>query len=342
MQDTGDKVRYKIAVDAMGGDYAPAEIIKGAFQAADKLGVEIILVGLKSSIEAELVKQNVNRPVTIIDAPDMIKDGEEPAYAVMRKKNNSIAVATKLVKEGKADAVVSAGNTGAVMVCALQYLGTLPGIERPIAGGTFCGLSPETMIMDLGANVGVKPLHLLNFAVAGSIYMQSLHGIENPTVAILSVGAEEGKGNEVTKEAYTLLKNSNLNFIGNVEGMDIPLGKANVIVCDGFVGNVIVKFAEGLGHVLSRWLNREMKDELPAEKLAVYGQKLYEILSPAVAMGGGPLIGVNGIAAIGHGASNAAQIVATIKNAHTALESGFVDILREELQKMQKGAKDAY
>ncbi len=337
MQDTTKKI-YKIAVDAMGGDYAPAEIIKGTMRSANELGVQIILVGQKTAIEAELNRQSIGIPVEIVDAPDVIKDGEEPAYAVMRKKNNSIAVATRLVKEGKADAVVSAGNTGAVMVSALQYLGTLPGIERPIAGGTFCGLAPHTLMMDLGANVGVKPLHLLNFAVAGSIYMQSIYGIENPTVAILSVGAEEGKGNEVTKEAYALLKKSNLNFIGNVEGMDIPLGKANVIVCDGFVGNVIIKFSEGLGHVLSRWLTREMKDELPEEKLKKYSQTLYDILSPAVAMGGGPLIGVNGVAAVGHGSSDAAQIAATIKNVHTALESGFVDTLKKELGKAQKDA----
>lgn len=336
MQDTMKKGPYKIAVDAMGGDHAPGEIVKGALHAAGKLGVEIILVGLQATIEDELKKQNVSRAVTIVDAPDMIKDGEEPAYAVMRKKNNSIAVATRLVKEGKADAVVSAGNTGAVMVCALQYLGTLPGIERPIAGGIFHDLAPQTIIMDLGANVGAKPLHLLNFAVAGSIYMQSVHNIDNPTVAILSVGAEEGKGNELTKEAYKLLKNSSLNFIGNVEGMDIPLGKANVIVCDGFVGNVIIKFSEGLGRVLSRWLTRELKSDLPEEKLQKYGQSLHDILSPAVAKGGGPLIGVDGVAAVAHGASDAAQIAATIENVYAAIESGFVDILRKKLEQEQK------
>jgi len=333
---TADKAMQPvIAVDAMGGDYAPEEIVKGAVQASEENGVKIILVGIKAAVENELAKYDTGHTIEIVDAPDIIKDGEEPAFAVLRKKNNSIAVATRLVKEGKADAAVSAGSTGACMVCALQYLGTLPGIERPIAGGAFLGFAPHTVVMDLGANVGVKPYQLLNFAVAGSIYAHIFLGIDNPTIGLLNVGAEEGKGNEQAKKAFPLLKNSHLNFIGNVEGMDIATGKANVIICDGFIGNVLVKYSEGLAYILNHWIEKEMKDKVSEDVIQTLTQKLYRSMSSAVAMGGGPLIGVNGVASIAHGSSRAAQIVGTIKNTKTALENGFVEKLKAGLEKAQ-------
>ncbi len=329
--------KLTIAVDAVGGDFAPVEIVKGAIQAARELGVAIIFTGPVKEVEKEISNHDTSDlEVSIVDASDVIRDGEEPAFAVMRRPNNSVAVATRLVKEGKADAVASAGNTGASMVCALQYLGTLPGIERPMACGAFLSLAPNTVVLDLGANVGIKPYQLVNFAVAGSVYARIFHGIDNPTIGLLNVGTEEGKGNDLAKEAYPLLKKSGLNFIGNVEGMDIVFGKANVIVCDGFVGNVLVKYSEGLGHALSRWLGKELKDALPAEALEKTSQKLYRLLSPAVAMGGGPLVGVNGVASVAHGNSRAAQVVGTIKNTKMAVESGFVDKLRDELEKIQK------
>jgi glycerol-3-phosphate acyltransferase PlsX len=329
--------KLTIAVDAVGGDFAPVEIVKGAIQAARELGVAIIFTGPVKEVEKEISKHDTSGlQVSIVDASDVIRDGEEPAFAVMRRPNNSVAVATRLVKEGKADAVASAGNTGASMVCALQYLGTLPGIDRPMACGAFLSLAPNTVVLDLGANVGIKPYQLVNFAVAGSVYARIFHGIDNPTIGLLNVGAEEGKGNELAREAYTLLKKSGLNFMGNVEGMDIVFGKANVIVCDGFVGNVLVKYSEGLGHALSRWLGKELKDAIPAGTLEKTSQKLYRLLSPAVAMGGGPLVGVNGVASVAHGNSRAAQIVGTIKNTKMAVESGFVDKLRTELEKIQK------
>jgi glycerol-3-phosphate acyltransferase PlsX len=241
-----------------------------------------------------------------------------------------------LVKEGKADAVVSAGSTGAVMVCALQYLGALPGIERPVAGGTFLGLASQTVILDLGANVGCQPYQLVNFAVAGSVYARSFLGISNPTVGLLNVGAEEGKGNELAKEAYPLLKKSGLNFIGNVEGMDIVFGKANVIVCDGFVGNILVKLCEGLGRMLNHWLTEELKNDLSSKELENITAKLYRLMSPGEAIGGGPLWGVNGVAAIAHGSSRAPQVLGTINQAKVAVETKFVDTLHIELKKAQE------
>ncbi len=336
MSKDGGRKQLTIAVDAMGGDFAPSEIVKGAVQAAREFGIALIFTGAMKEVENELNGLDTNGlQFSIVETTDVIRDGEEAAFAVFRRPNNSVGVATRLVKEGKADAVVSAGNTGACMVSALQYLGTLPGVERPMACGAFLGLSPVVML-DLGANAGVKPASLVNFAVAGSVYAKVFRGIENPTIGLLNIGAEEGKGNSQAKEAYSLLKKSGLNFIGNVEGMDIVFGKANVIVCDGFVGNVLVKYSEGLGHALSRWLAKELKDTIPAEVLEKTSQKLYRLLSPAVAMGGGPLVGVNGVASVAHGNSRAAQIVGTIKNTITALETDFVDKLRAELEKTQK------
>lgn len=337
MTNQAGKSQLTIAVDAMGGDFAPAEIVTGAVQAAKEFGIAIILTGIVKDVEKELSTLDTRGlQISIVEATDVIRDGEEAAFAAFRRPNNSVGVATRLVKEGKADAVVSAGNTGASMVTALQHLGPLPGIERPMACGAFLGLAPNTVVLDLGANVGTKPHQLVNFAVAGSVYAKIFHGIENPTIGLLNVGAEEGKGNEQAKEAYPLLKKSGLNFIGNVEGMDIVFGKANVIVCDGFVGNVLVKYSEGLGHALSRWLGKELKDTLAAEALEKTSQKLYRLLSPAVALGGGPLLGVNGVASVAHGNSRAAQVMATIKNTKWAIESGFVAKLKAELEKTQQ------
>lgn len=329
--------RVRVAVDAMGGDFAPAEVVSGSVQAARDLGVEIMLTGPRAEVESEMSKIDItNLPVRLVEASEAIVDGEQPAIAVMRKPDSSMAVAARLVKEGEADAMISAGSTGAVMVCALQYLGTLPGIERPVAGGPFLGLSPETVVLDLGANVGCQPYQMVNFAVIGSVYARSFLGIDNPTVGLLNVGAEEGKGDDFAKEAYPLMKKSGLNFIGNVEGMDIVFGKANVIVCDGFVGNILVKFCEGLGRAVNHWLTGELKEKLSPADLESVTNKLYRLMSPGVAMGGGPLWGVDGVAAVAHGSSRAPQIVGAIKQAKLAVESKFVDTLRAELEKVQK------
>lgn len=333
--------RVRIAVDAMGGDYAPEEVVSGAVQAARELGVEIILVGPKVEVEQELAKHDItNLLVRVVEATQKIADGEEPVIAVMRKPNSSMALTTRLVKEGQADGAVSAGSTGALSVCAYQYVGMLPGMERPVAGGPFVGLAPRTVVLDLGANVGAEPYSLVNFAVAGIAYAKSFLGVDNPTVGLLNVGAEEGKGDKKAKESFALLKKSGLNFIGNVEGMDIVRGKANVIVCDGFVGNVLVKFCEALGRAVSRWLEHELKGKLTDEELGKVGSKLVRLVSPGEVMGGGPLIGINGVVSVAHGASRAGQIKGTIEITKTAIEKGFVDMLRAELAKAQKAISE--
>jgi len=329
--------RVRIAIDAMGGDFAPGEIVKGAVQAARELEVDILLAGSKADLEHELSQYDIaGLPISIVDAPEKIADGEQPAMAVFRKPNSSVVVAARLVKEEKADAFISAGSTGALMTSALQNLGTLPGIDRPIAGGPFLGLAPRTIVLDLGASVGCQPYHLVNFAVAGTVYARSFYGIENPTVGLLNVGAEEGKGNDQAKEAFKLLQKSGLNFIGNVEGMDIVRGKANVIVCDGFVGNILIKFCEGLGRGISGWLQKELAGILAPEILKETTTKLEKMVSPGVVLGGGPLWGVNGVASKAHGSSQALHIVFTVKQTKQAVESNFIPHLRAELEKAQK------
>ena len=328
--------KLKIAVDIMGGDYAPDEIVKGALQAARESDVDIVLVGTKPVLETSVKTfSNAGIPVQEVEATEMIKDGEEPAFAVMRKPNSSVALAARLVKSGDADAMVSAGSTGACMVAALTQIGALPGIERPMVGGAFLGLAPKTITLDLGANVGCQPYHLVDFAVAGTVYARTFMDIDNPTVGLLNVGAEEGKGNPQAKEAFGLLKNSGLNFIGNVEGNDIPAGKANVIVCDGFVGNILVKFCESLGKGVSIWLANELKGSMGKTDLDRVTSRLYGLMSPGVAMGGGPMWGVDGVVGIAHGSSRAHQIAGTIKQVKIAVENGFVDQLKTELKKVQ-------
>lgn len=338
---SADSRKLTISVDAMGGDFAPEEIVKGSIEAARELNLGIILVGRGPEVQDELNRYAISKlSVKVIEASDVIADGQEAAFEVFRRPDNSASVATKLVKEGKADAVVSAGNTGAFMVSAMQHLGTLPGIDRPMVGGAFLGLSPRTVVLDLGAVVGAQPYHMVNFAVAGVVYVRSFMDIADPTVGLLNVGAEEGKGNELAKEAYPLLKKSGLNFIGNVEGMDIASGKANIIVCDGFVGNILVKFCEGVGKRVREWLQDELKGEMPQDKLKDNAERLYRLMSPATVLGGGPMWGVSGVACVAHGSSQAAQIAGTIKQAIQAIESGFIDKLRSELEKVQSLVSD--
>lgn len=332
--NTGPKSR--IAVDAMGGDYAPGEIVRGAVQAARELGVEIILVGLKAKVEKELNEIDAtNLPVRLVEASEVIKDGEDPIMAALRKTDSSVAVATRLVKDGEADAVVSAGSTAAAAVCAMRYLGTIPGVERPFLGGAFLRLAPDTVVLDLGVNVGCQPSHLLSFAAAGVVYTKIFHGVDNPTVGLLNVGAEEGKGNEQVKEAYSLLKNSGLNFIGNVEGIDIPSGKVNVIVCDGFIGNIMLKLCEGLSEAVCQWLSQELKDKLSPSDLENTTSELHKLVSASMERGG-LLWGIDGVVGITHGSSRALQILGTIECLKEALDSDFVGKLRTEIANVQE------
>jgi len=309
--------RIRIVVDAMGGDYAPGEIVKGAVLAAEKTDVEVALVGPTDIVEAELAKYDVSHlPIGCIRADEFIKEGENPALAVRRKPNASIAVATKMMKEGEAEGLISAGPTGAIVASAIQYLGMMEGIERPVIGGAIFDPAPNTVVFDCGVNIDCKPYHLLTFAVVGSVYCKKLLNITNPTIGLLNIGAEESKGNQLTKETYRLLQRSGLNFIGNIEGNQIMSGRANVLVCDAFVGNILFKFVESLG-LFKDSAGRDEKRDL----------------------GGGLIWGVNGIVRKLHGSSRAPHVAVKINHVKQAVEVDLIGAIKSELTTIIKEIK---
>jgi phosphate acyltransferase len=322
----------KIAIDAMGGDNAPGDVVRGAVQGAGDYGLSIILVGQQDRIKAELSKYPVSGlDIEILHTDEWLVEGEQPAYALRTKRNASIALAVRQVREGKAQAVFSAGPTGGVIASALMGLGMVEGISKPVLGGPFVGFAPNTVIMDVGGNVDVRPDQLLDFAIVGMVYARTMLNIANPTVGILSVGAEEGKGNDLVKNSFPLFKQSGLNFIGNVEGYDIPAGKANVVVCDGFVGNVLVKFYEALGHVEARWLENKLKGKLPESEIKEICGSLLKITNAADATGGGPIWAVNGLVIKAHGRSKWDEIARGLGGTKALAEKDIVNNLKKEL-----------
>ena len=330
--------RIKIAIDAMGGDYAPGEIVKGAVAAAEKDDIEVILVGPINTVEAELAKYDISRlPIRCVNADDFIKEEEHPALAVRRKPNSSIAVAIKMVKAGEADALVAATTTGAMVTSAIQFLGMINGIDRPVLGGPLSSIAPNTVIMDLGVNVDCKPEHLLNFAIIGSVYARLFLNIANPTVALLNIGKEEGKGNQLARETYPLLQKSGLNFIGNVEGNGILSGQANVIVCDAFVGNTIFKFMEGGAGIIGNYFESKAKSyPLLSHLLKGKVKDLVASLSLPDSAGSGLIWGVDGIVMKIHGHSRAPDVTIKIAQAKMAVERDVVSCLKSELAKIRK------
>jgi glycerol-3-phosphate acyltransferase PlsX len=338
--------RIRVAVDAMGGDYAPEEIVKGAVLAAQKDDVEIFLVGEASLLEKELAKHKfatTGSSIHIVGASDFIRENESPVDVIRRKPNCSVAVAAKMVKSGEADALLSAGSSGAAAISAIQYIGMLDGVYRPAIVGSLGSFASNTVMVDLGANVDCKPHQFLSFAIAGSIYAKKFLNIADPKIGLLSTGSEETKGSEAVREAYSLLKNSGLNFIGNIEGGDILNGRANVIVCDGFVGNVLLKFYESIGGYARVWTERKLKNHPPLRALV---RLLFRRLFPATRMsresekqGGGILWGVDGVVKIAHGASRAPQISNAIESAKEAVRAGVVESLKAELAKFDHGGK---
>jgi phosphate acyltransferase len=322
----------KIAIDAMGGDFAPEEIVKGAVIGAKEYNVGIILVGPQEKIQAELTKYDTSGlDIEIIHTGEYLIEGEQPAYAMRQKRKASILVATKLVREGKASAVVGIGPTGGVFAAALQVLGTLEGLARPVIGGNFLGFAPNTFVIDLGGNVDSRPDQLLDFGIIGMVFARTWMNIPNPTIALLSNGLEEGKGNEVTKTTFELFKKSGLNFIGNIEGNDIATGKANVVICDGFVGNCLIKFCEGLGRVTAKWLQENLAGKLKQEEVKQMVDSYIHATIIADSTGGGPLLGLNGIVCKGHGRSRAPEVAKTIGTAKSAVEIDLVGKFKSEL-----------
>ncbi|MFQ5797545.1 MAG: phosphate acyltransferase PlsX [Bacteroidota bacterium] len=302
-------MRIRIAVDAMGGDYAPHNVIVGALDALHDTGnrFELILVGNEQRIRQEIhqIRQN-DLAYTVVDAPETIEMAETPTSALKAKRKSSIAVGVQLQKEGKANAFVSAGNTGAVMSASTLILGRIPGVARPTIGAFFPSEGGACLLLDAGANVDCTPRHLLQFAAMGTIYARCMLNYHNPTVGLLSIGEESTKGNEGTLRAFRLLSNSKLNFIGNIEGRDILKGKAQVVVCDGFVGNIVLKFGESLLTMLKKRLrNYATRNFLRRAWIALTYGTIKKILRDFdyQVYGGVPFLGVNGVSIVGHGGS---------------------------------------
>lgn len=330
----------RIAVDAMGGDYAPAEVVAGAIQAARQEPFELILVGKPEDVERELARYDIGAlQVAVEPSPDLIHMHEQPSVALRQKPRASILVATELVRDGRADACVTMGHTGAGMVASLWALGRIEGIQRPAAGVVYFGLQPDTFLLDLGLNVDCKPQYLLQFAVMGSIYMEKIRGIAKPTVALLSNGAEDNKGNEIVREAFPLLKKSGLNFIGNVEGHDIPRGRANVIVSDGYAGNIALKLTEGLSEALIDRAERELRETLGAgvfESQALPALDRVRSTMDYKEIGAAPVLGVNGVSVIGHGRSKARAVVSAIRQARLAVQHDLVGAIKRGWEEVAK------
>lgn len=332
MSTTSKAVR--IAVDTMGGDYAPEEIIKGTVTAARKGDVGIILVGPVDILKRELAKYEVSYlPISCVKADEVIKEGEHPAFAIRRKPNASVAVAIELVRTGEADAIISAGPTGAASVSAIRSLGLMPGIERPVLCVPLVGFAPNTVLVDGGANIDCKPHHLLSFAVIGSVYAKRLLNINQPRVALLSIGQEEGKGNKLIQESYSLLRDSGLDFIGTIEGNDVLSERANVIVCDGIVGNILMKFYESLGHYIVRWLEGRLSNlPLVGSIKKLLDQMIsFTKITENESDGGGLLWGVNGVVHLMHGHSRAKQVSKAIARAKYTVETNLIEALRLDL-----------
>jgi len=316
----------------MGGDHGPAQTVAGAVEAA-RQGTEVLAVGDPRAIEAELRKHDAGGlPVRVVPSEGVVGEDDQPALAFKSKRNASIFVATRLVREGKAKAVVSMGSTGATIAAATVLLGTFDGIERGALGGPIIGPAPNTVVIDLGTNVDARPQQLADFAALGAVMARVILGVENPRVAVLSVGAEEGKGNRLVKETTHVLRASGLNFIGNVEASDLPFGCAEVVVCDGFVGNVMIKLTEALGEVISRDVRKRLAGSRDGDELADY---IYDLTNRVEAYGGGPLLGVRGVAMAGHGRSRARSIARAIQTARLLVERRFVEEAEEEVARLR-------
>lgn len=323
--------RARIALDAMGGDYAPGEIVAGAIRAQAELGVDILLVGDPQAIESSLKQHTTSSQMEIVSAEDVVAMHEEPLVSLKRKPKASINVAMDLVKQKRADAVVSAGHSGAAMASALLRLGRLKGIDRPAIGAVFPTMvaGKPVIVLDVGANVDCRPKYLEQFAVMGSIYSQYVLGIDEPKVGLLNIGEESSKGNDLAVRTHQLLEeNPRVAFIGNAEGRDVLSGRFDVIVCDGFVGNVLLKFAEAVGEIVLQILREELphglRGQLGTAMLKPNLQRIKQRIDHAE-HGGGLLLGVAGICIISHGSSQAPSIFNAIRLAKEAIDNQVLD-----------------
>lgn len=329
----------RIIIDAMGGDNGPSVVVEGAIKAILENGnkiEEILMVGRREVLIKELDKrQSSDLPIQIIHASEIIEMRESPSVAVRTKKDSSIVVAMKLLKEKQAEAIISPGNTGAVMAAALLNLGRLKGVARPAITTLIPTNKGMSVLLDVGANVDCKPKHLFQFALMGQVYAKYILGIKSPSIGLLSVGEEEGKGCGLTNATYGLLKSTSLNFVGNVEGKDIINGKVDVIICDGFVGNVVLKFAESLVETILEFLKKEISKSLIQKLGAFFLKPTFKALKKKLdhqEYGGAPLMGVNGNCIICHGSSTSKSIQSALRMASMLVKQEVNNHIEESIK----------
>ncbi len=336
----------KILIDVMGGDNAPQVPVEAAVKAAKELGVDMVLVGDTAVIEKELAKYTYPaEKISIAHAPDVITNYEEPAKAVRSKKTASVVVAANMLKNGEADAMLSMGSTGALLTAGLLIVGRIKGVVRPALATVLPTAKGPKLLIDAGANTNCKPVNLVQFGVMGDAYMKNIHKIESPGVGLVSNGEEEGKGDDLTKKAYPEMKKAPFNFIGNIEGRDIMEGKADVIVCDGFVGNVVLKTVEGMGRVISDKVKGIFYKNIFSKLSALFvmsGIKDFKKTMDYREYGGAPLLGCKKLVIKGHGSSDTRSAFCTIKQAKMFIDTNVNNEIEENLAKINtEEAEDA-
>ncbi len=328
----------KILIDVMGGDNAPQVPVEAAVKAANELDIHMVLVGDTETIENELKKYEYKKEnISIAHAPDVISNHEEPAKAVRQKKTASVVVAANMLKNGDGDAMLSMGSTGALLTAGLLIVGRIKGILRPALATTLPTAKGPKLLVDAGANTNCRPLNLVQFGVMGDAYMKKLFGIDSPKVGLISNGEEEGKGADLTKKTYPLMKNAPFNFIGNIEGRDIMEGNADVMVCDGFVGNVVLKTVEGMGHVISDKIKGIFKKSIITKLGALFvmgGIKDFKKAMDYREYGGAPLLGCKKLVLKGHGSSDTKAAFIAIKQAKTFIDTDVNKEIEENLKQL--------
>jgi len=326
-----------VAVDAMGGDYAPEVVVQGAIEAVTEFNVSVILVGDEERLKRILGRQRIMDRILTAHSEEVIDMEEPPSKAVRKKKRASIRVAFDLLKDGKAQALVSAGNSGATVMAGILVLGKLRGVDRPAIAGVFPRESGPVVLIDVGANVDCRPAHLFQFAIMAKAFASSCLGIEDPKIGLLSIGEEGIKGNEQVRLARELFNRSKLNFIGNVEGRDIFEGEVQIIICDGFVGNVALKLSEGMAEAVKRMLLKDLRSSVLGRVAFSLGRKGLEAFENKLdyeMYGGAPLLGINGVAVICHGDSSSRAIKNAIKLASDYANNRLVEKMSAELEQL--------
>lgn len=329
--------KIKIVVDGMGGDFSPDAVIEGCISALNEIkDIEIIITGEESIIKDTLAKYNYkNDKISIIDAKEVISTNEAPVMAVRKKKDSSLVKAMYMVKNGEADAFISAGSTGAIMTGASLIIGRIKGIDRVTLAPVMPGKNAPFMVVDAGANVDCKPTFLYQFALMGKVYYENVLNTKNPTIGLINIGAEEEKGNELTKEAYQLLKGSSFNFVGNVEPRNVSDGDVNILVCDGFIGNTVLKMYEGVAMNIFSMLKSEIKSSLFSKIGGLFlmpGLKKFKKKFDYTEYGGSAFLGTKGICIKAHGSSNAKAFKNAINQAKVCYENDVIPKIQNELE----------